>query len=93
MRIPAVSKSLLLPFCLAAVLASPLSFAEGSVNINTADAAALAAGLDGVGEARAKAIVAYREQNGPFASPEALLEVKGIGEKVLADNEGKITVK
>ncbi|MCC6713698.1 MAG: helix-hairpin-helix domain-containing protein, partial [Gammaproteobacteria bacterium] len=60
---------------LAALLAvSPLAFGE-PVDINTADAATLAKELNGVGEAKAQAIVAYREQHGPFQSVEELAMV------------------
>ncbi|MEE8235965.1 MAG: helix-hairpin-helix domain-containing protein, partial [Gammaproteobacteria bacterium] len=60
------------------VTAPGLVFA-GPVNINSADAETIAAELDGVGVSKAQAIVAYREQNGAFASPEEVLNVKGIG--------------
>ena len=49
------------------------------VNINTADAAELAA-LPGIGEVLAGRIVGYREEHGAFASVEALTDVPGIGE-------------
>jgi competence protein ComEA len=39
--------------------------------------------LDGIGETLARRIVADREQRGPFATPEDLLRVKGIGPKTL----------
>ena len=77
---------------LAALLAvSPLSFAE-PIDINTADAATLAKELNGVGEAKAQAIVAYRDQHGPFQSVEELAMVDGIGEKTVAANKDKLTV-
>lgn len=63
------------------------------VNINTADAAALAAGLKGVGRARAEEIVRYRETFGPFASPDELMEVKGIGRSTLELNRKLITLE
>ncbi len=62
------------------------------VNINTADAPALAAELNGVGEKRAEAIVQYREENGPFKSVEDLLGVKGIGPVLLEKNREKLSV-
>ncbi len=64
-----------------------------SVNINAADAATLAAGLKGVGEARAREIVRYREMYGPFASPDELTEVKGIGQSTLDMNRQLITLE
>lgn len=52
--------------------------------INTADIIELCA-LPGIGEARAQAIVQWRDTYGAFESYEDLLNVKGIGEKVLED--------
>lgn len=82
--------SLLLSLVLAAsaVAAAP----GGPIDINTADAATLAAVLDGVGEAKAQAIVAYREEHGPFESVDQLAEVKGIGLKTLEKNRDRISI-
>jgi competence protein ComEA len=63
-----------------------LALAGGPVDLNSADAATLARELKGVGPARAEAIVAWREANGPFKSPEDIVLVQGIGERVLEDN-------
>jgi competence protein ComEA len=71
----------------------PAPIAPMSVNINTADAQTLAVALDGVGAARAKAIVEYREAHGPFRSVDDLAQVKGIGERVVAANRARIKVK
>jgi competence protein ComEA len=68
------------------------AFAAGKVNVNTADAATIAEALNGVGEAKAEAIVAYRQANGPFKSPEQLAEVKGIGLKTVEKNRDLIEV-
>lgn len=85
----AVLKSL----CLATLLAvSPLALGAELVDINTADAATLAKELTGVGEAKAQAIVAYREQHGPFKSVDELALVEGIGQKTVAANKDKLTV-
>ena len=65
---------------------------SGKVNLNKADAPTLQRELSGVGEAKAKAIVAYREANGPFASTEELLEVKGFGKALLDKNREKLQV-
>lgn len=64
----------------------------GTVNINTADADTLAAELAGVGLSRAQAIVEYRENVGRFESPEQLMDVSGIGPRILEWNEGRIVV-
>lgn len=72
-------------------LATP-AFAADTVDINTADAATLAAVLDGVGEAKAEAIIAYRDEHGPFESVDELAEVKGIGLKTLEANRDRITL-
>ncbi|WP_339512982.1 ComEA family DNA-binding protein [Pseudomonas sp. RL_15y_Pfl2_60] len=67
--------------------------AQTTINLNTADAATLQQGLTGVGEMKAKAIVAYRESVGAFASVDELLEVKGIGAAILERNRSKLSVK
>ena len=64
----------------------------GPVNVNTADATTIAKELDGIGPAKAQAIVEYRQKNGPFKTPEDLLKVEGIGDKVLDQNKGNIRV-
>lgn len=60
------------------------------ININTADESSLSNTLVGVGPAKAKAIVAYRQQNGKFKQPEDLLAVKGIGPATLEKNRDRI---
>ncbi|WP_064120281.1 ComEA family DNA-binding protein [Pseudomonas fluorescens] len=65
---------------------------SAKVDLNDADAATLQKELAGVGEAKAKAIVAYRETNGPFSSVDELLEVKGIGKAILDRNRDKLEV-
>jgi competence protein ComEA len=52
----------------------------GMININTADYTLLMK-LDGIGEVKAKAIVAYREKHGPFKTIEEIMRVNGIGIK------------
>lgn len=63
-----------------------------TININEADVATLA-NLNGIGEAKAEAIISYREQNGPFATVSDLGNVKGIGAKTLETNAERLTVK
>lgn len=62
------------------------------ININRASAEELAAALRGVGMARARAIVKLREELGQFTDVEQLLQVRGLGVKVLNDNREKITL-
>ena len=52
--------------------------ADSPIDINAASLEQLQS-LPGVGPATASAIVAYREQHGPFRSVDGLLEVHGIG--------------
>ncbi|HBN8418268.1 TPA: ComEA family DNA-binding protein [Pseudomonas aeruginosa] len=59
------------------------------VNINTVDEAALIRGLNGVGEAKARAILAH----GPFVSVDQLLEVKGVGPALLEKNRARIVIE
>lgn len=65
--------------------------AAAAVNVNTATQAELQT-LDGVGEARAQAIVEYREAEGDFSSKSDVTDVPGIGEKTLESIRGDITV-
>jgi len=61
------------------------------VNINTADETTLVT-LDYIGKSRAQAIIAYREEHGPFKSIEDLKGVSGVGERVFESIKDKITV-
>lgn len=61
------------------------------VNINTADADGLTK-LKGIGPAMARRIVEYREENGPFQSPEELQRVKGIGRVKFAKLQEQIAL-
>lgn len=65
--------------------------AGGKVNLNTASEAQLEE-LPGVGPVTAAAIVAFREEQGPFASVDQLLDVSGIGEATLAEIAPHATV-
>lgn len=64
-----------------------------SVNINRADADAIAAALQGVGPSRARAIVAYREANGPFERVESLVEVRGVSAAIVDRNRARIVLE
>lgn len=70
----------------------PLVAFAGPVDINTADAETIAAELNGIGLAKAKEIVEYRQKYGPFKSAEDLSLVKGVGEKTVERNRDNIRV-
>lgn len=70
--------------CTSAVLAK--------VNINTANFDELSA-LSGIGEAKAAAIIEYREEHGEFASVDELTKVKGIGQATLDKLRMDLSVK
>ncbi|AMS16826.1 ComEA family DNA-binding protein [Pseudomonas chlororaphis] len=76
----------------APVVTAAVAPQTATVDINKADAATLQRELLGVGEVKAKAIVAYRETNGAFSSVDELLEVKGIGKAILESNREKLKV-
>ena len=63
----------------------------GPVDLNTADVAMLDA-LPGVGPGRARAIIGYREANGPFHAVQELARVPGIGPAALARLQGRVRV-
>ena len=65
---------------------------SGMVNINTADAAALKT-LTGIGEAKAQAILSYREEHGAFSTVEEIMQVPGIKESTFSAIKDKIAVK
>ena len=48
--------------------------------------------LKGVGHKKAQAIIAYRQQIGEFKSVSELVNVKGIGEKILAENKDRLKI-
>ncbi len=64
-----------------------------AVNINSASASELAERLEGIGPSKAEAIVRYREQYGPFESPEELSEVSGIGDSTVERNRDVISIR
>ena len=61
------------------------------LNINTASATELET-LSGIGEVLAATIVEYRDQNGPFASVDDLLDVSGIGPATLEEIRDQVTI-
>ena len=74
-----------------AVKANETLVSMTQVNINEADADTLTT-LKGVGKGRALKIIEYREQNGPFETPEDIMKVKGIGQKIFEQNKDLIAI-
>ncbi len=64
---------------------------DNRININTADEAQLTT-LTGIGATRAQAIISYREENGPFAVIEDIMNVQGIKEGTFAKIKDEIVV-
>lgn len=64
---------------------------SGKVSINTGTVEELMT-LTGIGEARAKDIITYREKNGPFKKIEDIKNVTGIGENIFAQIKENITL-
>lgn len=62
------------------------------VNLNTADAETLKT-LSGIGDSKAQAILAYREEHGAFSSIEEIMQVPGIKESTFSMIKDKIAVK
>lgn len=63
----------------------------GKVNLNTAAKEQLMT-LTGIGEAKAIAIIAYREEKGKFQKPEDLMNIPGIKEGVFDKIKSRICV-
>ena len=64
---------------------------DGLVNINTAGLEELQT-LPGIGESKARSIIAYREKNGTFKATEDIKNVDGIGDGIYAKLEGCMKV-
>ena len=95
---PALARALLLgmlafPLVLSAKAAEPAPPARvEKVDINTADEAALAAALKGVGLRKAAAIIEYRKEHGGFRTIDELANVRGIGLNMIDQNIERLTL-
>jgi competence protein ComEA len=78
---------------LATCMLTSMVWAAEPVNINTASAEQMAANLNGVGLSKAALIVQYREANGPFTHMDELVNVKGIGLRIVDKNREVILVQ
>lgn len=83
-RVPAEGETLPLP--------SVAAGTTGPIDLNRADAVALQT-LPGVGPATAEAIIAFREEHGPFRTVDDLLDVPGIGPAKLAAIADAVAVR
>ena len=86
---PADSAAMAQPVPQVSQIAAPAA----QLNLNDAGAPTLQKALNGIGKAKAEAIIAYRDANGPFASVDELLEIKGIGNALLERNRDKLRVE
>ena len=62
------------------------------IDLNSASVEALKT-LPGIGDVKARAIVAYRESKGPFFNVEAIVDVQGIGPNILAGIRDLVEVR
>lgn len=76
----------------AAANAPPGNEQSQGVNVNQADAADLQT-INGIGPAKAEAIIAYREEHGEFKQIEDLRNISGFGEKTIERLKNQLTVK
>lgn len=84
-------KNTLMALVLALSLNTAALAAENAqVDVNTATAEQLADVLVGVGTSKAEAIIAYREENGPFRQIDELINVRGIGMATVDNNRERI---
>ncbi len=74
-----------------ALFLAGIGLAVAAVNINTASVAELDA-VKGIGPSKAKAIVEYREKNGPYKTLDDLKGVKGFGDKSVNKLRGELSV-
>jgi competence protein ComEA len=65
--------------------------AFAAINLNTADQAALES-ISGIGPAKAEAIIKYRDEHGSFKSVDELLNIKGIGPKMLDNIKEQVEI-
>lgn len=91
--VPVTGEALAAPPVIEAPAAQQATSPSGGelVNINLADEAGLST-LSGIGPSKAAAIIAHREEHGPFASIEALKDVTGIGDKTFEKLKDAISI-
>jgi len=75
----------------AALMMTFAGLASAVVDLNSASVTELDA-VKGIGPAKAKAIIDYRDKNGPFKSVDDLKGVKGFGAKTIEKLRPELTV-
>ncbi|NIE98193.1 helix-hairpin-helix domain-containing protein [Acinetobacter sp. Tr-809] len=70
-------------------VSSSVNIQGGKISLNQASLQQLQT-LSGVGEKKAQAIMEYRQKNGGFKSIDELMNIKGIGPKLLEKNKSKL---
>ncbi|MBC9229736.1 ComEA family DNA-binding protein [bacterium SPL81] len=70
-------------------MSSSVNIQADKISLNKANLQQLQT-LNGVGEKKAQAIVEYRQKNGGFKTVDELMNVKGIGPKLLEKNKAKL---
>jgi len=68
---------------------NPSSIQGDRVSLNQANVQQLQS-LNGVGAKKAQAIIEYRQSNGGFKTVDELINVKGIGPKLLEKNKARL---
>lgn len=81
-RLPAKPTSVTITATGPAANAAPVPVKQGTIPVNSADAALLDT-LPGIGKVYAQAIIDERKAHGPYFYPEDVMDVKGIGVKRL----------
>ncbi len=76
----------------AAETSKPAGNTVTAVNINTATTEQLSQ-LDGIGKAKAEAIILYRKQHGQFKSLDDITQIKGIGKAILDKNRSMLALE
>ncbi|KXO81764.1 transporter [Acinetobacter venetianus] len=70
-------------------LSSSVNISGDKISLNQANLAQLQS-LSGVGAKKAQAIMEYRQKNGGFKTIDELVNVKGIGPKLLEKNKARL---
>ncbi len=79
-------------FILFSIFFVSFSVQAETLNVNKANASAIAQSLNGIGPVKAQAIVDYRTEHGAFESINDLTKVPGIGASIVERNKDKLSI-